>query len=113
MITENKVNDFAIDMSWHPMSVNHKKKREGIVMDEREKEILKDNLNAFVKNFGEVRIEKENYGHGYYVFSPSTSESYVQFCYNIDYLNGWLYGCVQGAMKCVKFKEERKKELEG
>ena len=78
-----------------------------------EKEILKDNLNAFVKNFGEVRIEKENFGAGYYVFSPSTSESYVQYCYNIDYLNGWLYGCVQGAMKCVKFTEERKHELEG
>ena len=71
-------------------------------MDEREKEILKDNLNAFVTNFGEVRIEKEDFGAGYYVFSPSTSESYAQYCYNIDYLNGWLYGCVQAANGIMK-----------
>ena len=69
-------------------------------MTSRQKEIIKDNLHAFIANFGEVRIEK--YGSGFYVFSPSDSESYVQFCYDIHYLNGWLYGCVQAANGIVK-----------
>lgn len=71
-------------------------------MKEREKEIIKDNLKSFIANFGDVRIEKEDYGKGFYVFSPADSSSYVQYCYNIDYLNGWLYGCVQANNKIVK-----------
>lgn len=70
-------------------------------MTDYEKEVVKDNLNAFVNNFGEVRIEKENVGPGFYVFYPADKEndSWIQFCYNIDYLNGWLYGVVQGFLR--------------
>jgi hypothetical protein len=75
---------------------------EVVSMSEKQKEIIKDNLRAFIANFGEVRIEKEDYGKGFYVFSPADSESYIQFCYDINYLNGWLYGCIQGALGCVK-----------
>lgn len=75
-------------------------------MTKREQEIIKDNLRAFVNNFGKVRIEKEDYGRGFYVFSPAESESCVQYCYNIDYLNGWLYGCVQAVNRMVKPIEE-------
>lgn len=89
------------------------KKMEELNITGREKEIIEDNLRAFVANFGEVRIEKESCGNGFYVFSPSDRDSYVQYCYNIYYLDGWLYGCVQGAMGCVKFTEERKSELNG
>ena len=71
-------------------------------MTNKQKEIIVDNLRAFEHNFGKVRIEKENYGRGFYVFSPADSDSYVQYCYNIDYLNGWLYGCVQAVNKIVK-----------
>ena len=71
-------------------------------MNKREQEVIKDNLRAYVHNFGEVRIEKEDYGRGFYVFSPAESESWVQYCYNVDYLNGWLYGCVQAVNKMVK-----------
>ena len=60
-------------------------------------ETIKDNLNAFIANFGSVRIEKEECGRGYYVYVPADAESYIQYCYNKDYLNGWLYGCVQAA----------------
>ena len=52
----------------------------------------------------------------FYVFtSEERAEQgiWTQFCYNIDYLNGWLYGCVQGAMGCIKFTEKRKSELNG
>lgn len=71
-------------------------------MNKREQEIIKDNLRAFVHNFGKVRIEKGDYGGGFYVFSPAESESWVQYCYNVDYLNGWLYGCVQAVNRMVK-----------
>lgn len=64
-------------------------------MTKREKEIIKDNLRAFVNNFGTVRIEKVA-GYGFYVYMNGAEEgNYIQFCYNIDYLNGWLYGAVQ------------------
>lgn len=74
-------------------------------MTKRQKEIINDNLNAYVANFGDVRIEKEDYGKGFFVFSPADIDSYVQYCYNIDYLNGWLYGAVQaanGRMKSIR-----------
>ena len=72
------------------------------VFTKRENEILKDNLRSFIYNFGDVRIERECCGNGFYVFCPPKSDSYVQYCYNIDYLNGWLYGCVQAIHKRVK-----------
>lgn len=77
-------------------------------MTSKQKEIISDNLKAFIANFGDVRIEKEPYGQGFYVFSPASAESYVQFCYNIHYLNGWLYGCVQAVNKRVVRIDEKK-----
>ncbi len=74
-------------------------------MTGRQKEIIKDNLNAFVHNFGDVRIEKEDYGKGFYVHYPPENDSWIQFCYNIDYLNGWLYGVVQGKFR-GEFKDK-------
>lgn len=68
----------------------------------RQQEIIKDNLNAFKANCKSFRIEKDDYGKGFYVFVPATSDSWVQYCYNIDYLNGWLYGAVQAMNKIVK-----------
>lgn len=74
-------------------------------MTKKQKELINDNLRAFVHNFGDVRIEKEDYGKGFYVFYPAESESWIQFCYDINYLNGWLYGVVQGHL-CGVFKEK-------
>ena len=68
-------------------------------MTTRQKETIKANLQAFTNNFGKVRIEDADYGGGFYVFYPADSESWIQYCHNIDYLNGWLYGCVQGFMR--------------
>ena len=65
-------------------------------MTNRQKELIKDNLRAFTMNFGAPRIEKGP--DGFYVYHPADSNSYIQHCYNIDYLNGWLYGAVQGAL---------------
>ena len=76
-------------------------------MTELEKEIIKDNLRAYLANFGYLEIEPAEAGGGFYVFtSPERKEhgSYTQYCYNIDYLNGWLYGAVQavnGIMKSI------------
>lgn len=68
-------------------------------MRESQKKIIADNLRAFTYNFGNVRIEKEDYGKGYYVYYPAESESWIQYCYDIHYLNGWLYGVVQGCVR--------------
>ena len=60
----------------------------------REMEIVKDNLQAYIANFGKPRIERGDDGKSFYVFTDDSS-SWRQYCYNIDYLNGWLYGCVK------------------
>ena len=65
-----------------------------------QEEKIKNHLKAFENNFGEVRIEREY--SGIYVFHPADSEHYVQRCPNVDYLNGWLYGCVQAGNGVVK-----------
>lgn len=70
-------------------------------LSKREQETIKDNLRAFEHNFGEVRIENYCKGEGYYVYYPADSEegNYIQYCYNIGYLDGWLYGVVQGCVR--------------
>jgi hypothetical protein len=75
-------------------------------MTAKQKELIADNLRAFINNFGDVRIEKESYGKGFYVFYPANTDSYIQYCYDINYLNGWLYGVVQGAVR-GEFKQYR------
>lgn len=77
-------------------------------MTEKQKEIIKDNLRSYKANFDYIRIEKADYGDGFYVFTSEEryeSGSWTQFCYNIDYLNGWLYGAVQAANNIMKRKE--------
>ncbi len=74
-------------------------------MTKRETEIIKDNLRAYQSNFEYIEIVKEDYGKGFYVFtSPERKEqgSWTQYCYNIDYLNGWLYGAVQAVNGIMK-----------
>lgn len=64
---------------------------------DREKNRIKMNYDAFVANYGYPRIEKGLNGE-FFVFYPETDTDYVQYCRSIDYLDGWLYGCVQGAL---------------
>lgn len=74
-------------------------------MTNRQKEIIADNLRAYKHNFGYIAIEKESYGKGFYVFTSEERReqgSWTQYCYNIDYLNGWLYGAVQAANGIMK-----------
>lgn len=71
----------------------------------KQREIIADNLNAFIANFGEPRIERHPNDPGFYVYWPANRTDYVQRCYNIDYLNGWLYGAVQAANKVVERNE--------
>lgn len=75
-------------------------------MTTRQKEIIRDNLRAFVHNFGDVRIESADYGGGFYVFYPPSSDSYVQYCPDISYVDGWLYGAVQGVRIIAPLKEQ-------
>ena len=66
-----------------------------------EMEIIKDNLMAFIANFGKPRIKRGDDGESFYIFTDD-SDSWRQYCYDIDYLNGWLYGCVQAANGIMK-----------
>mgnify|MGYP004499968253 CR=1 FL=1 len=77
-------------------------------MTKREKEIIRDNLRSYLVNFGYIHIEKADYGNGFYVFTSKDRTEYgdyTQYCENINYLNGWLYGCVQAANGIVKKME--------
>ena len=48
-----------------------------------------------------------DYGKGFYIYTDeqrAESGCWAQYCYNIDYVNGWLYGAVQainGIMKPI------------
>lgn len=75
-------------------------------MTTRQKEIISDNLRAFVYNFGPVRIESADYGGGFYIFYPPSADSYVQYCPDISYVDGWLYGAVQGVRIIAPLKEK-------
>lgn len=72
-------------------------------------EIISDNLRAYKANFDYIKIEDAYYGGGFYVYTDeerAETGAYTQYCYNIDYLNGWLYGAVQATNKIMKKKED-------
>lgn len=78
-------------------------------MTKRQMGIVEDNLNAYKANFGYIRIVPEDYGKGFYIYTDeqrADSGSWTQYCYNIDYLNGWLYGAVQAANGIMKAIEK-------
>lgn len=74
-------------------------------MTKNQMEIIGDNLTAYKNNFGYIAIEEADYGSGFYVFTSEKRKEfgdYTQYCYNIDYLNGWLYGAVQAVNRVMK-----------
>lgn len=75
-------------------------------MTKRQLEKISDNLRAYEHNFEKPFIEGADYGGGFYVYRNESDykngNSWVQFCNNIDYLNGWLYGAVQAKCKQLK-----------
>ncbi len=77
---------------------SEKQKEEALkIFTPNEFEFVEKNLAAFLNNFGKIRIEGGG-DYGFYVYYPIESRdgSYIQFCANDDYLDGWLYGVVQG-----------------
>ena len=72
------------------------------VLTKKEREIIKDNLSAFIVNFGVPRLVRADYGRGLFVFMGD-SDSAIHFCYDINYLNGWLYGAVQAVNRTRDF----------
>ena len=64
---------------------------------------LKDNLQNFVHNFSNMKIIKGDTS-GYYVYVENM-DSPITYCPTREYLNGWLWGVVQGA-KRKEFKNE-------
>ena len=80
-------------------------------------ENIHDNLRAYLVNFGYLKIVKADYSRGFYIYTDeqrAESGSYTQYCYSLDYLNGWLYGAVQavnGIMKPLSNKEREGNSL--
>ena len=72
------------------------------VLTKKEREIIKDNLAAFIVNFGVPRLVRADYGRGLFVYMGD-SDSAIHFCYDINYFNGWLYGAVQAANRTRDF----------
>ena len=72
------------------------------VLTKKERETIKDNINAFIVNFGVPRLVRADYGRGLFVYMGD-SDSAVHFCYDINYLNGWLYGAVQAVNRTKEF----------
>lgn len=71
---------------------------------------VRSNLRAYIANMGYIRIEKADYGTGWYIYKSvedAKNGSYVQFCENIDYLNGWLYGVVQAVNGIIKADNDK------
>ena len=55
-------------------------------MTKKQMEIIKDNLRAYEKNFGYIKIVKEDYGKGFYIYTDEARAeqgSWTQYCYNI------------------------------
>jgi hypothetical protein len=75
-----------------------------MALTKKQQEIVKNNLQAYLNNFEPIRIEKEDYGKGFYVFQGEDT-SYIQYCYDVNYLDGWLYGAVQAKCKVIRAKE--------
>lgn len=62
--------------------------------------LLYNNLRAFCMNFGKIRLRTVESGIEIYV--NGNMNTYEDFAYNVDYLNGWLYGCVKVNNKRIK-----------
>lgn len=75
-----------------------------IDLNKNELQKVYDNLLAFMSNVKSFKIEKGDL-EGYYVYVPKDADSWINYCPNIDYLDGWLFGVVQGA-KRKEFKNE-------
>lgn len=61
------------------------------------------NYNAFITHFEPVHITKG--GKTYYVYYDNPN-NYIQ-CGTKEYINGWLYGCVQTVCgQARRFKED-------
>ena len=78
-------------------------------LTKKQEDIIRDNLRAFVHNFGEPKIVADEYGKGFYVYYPADIETdcWIQYCYDLSYLDGWLYGVVQGRNR-GEFKRKRR-----
>lgn len=75
------------------------------IFNDTEWMLIHDNLAAYIHNFEYLKIERENNSDGFYVYTDEQrwkNGEWTQYCYNLDYLNGWLYGAVQAANKIMK-----------
>lgn len=67
----------------------------------REYKAIEANLRAFEHNFGKLYLHKSPYDKGFRIYlteADAKGGRHIHSCNNIEYLNGWLYGVVQGGI---------------
>ena len=80
-------------------------------LTKKQQETIQQNYNAYVHNFETPVIERGEAGNDFYVWRNASEHasgtSWVQYCYNVSYLDGWLYGAVQAKCKQLRPIEEK------
>lgn len=72
-------------------------------MTPKQKSYINRNLQAFIYNFGPVRIEKVPYA-GFEIYYPENSATYLFYAEDIKTIDGWLYGAVQAVHQILPAK---------
>lgn len=77
----------------------------------KQKQKIIDNYLAYCNYFSEPFISYVS-GWGFYIFTNETDlkcfQNWVCFCPSVDFLDGWLWGCVQTVCR-EEIKESIKK----
>ncbi|MBQ3543508.1 MAG: hypothetical protein IJA34_00725 [Lachnospiraceae bacterium] len=76
-------------------------------LTEPEEEAIKGYLNSFVINFNIEPIILKQKDKSFLIYLSEKAEAkneYIQYCENIHYLRGWLYGCVM--TKCGRIRKK-------
>lgn len=73
----------------------------------KQMETLVRDIEVFEANFGPVRVERGDFGDGFYIFYPAeTNDTYLFFSDNLYEIKGWLYGNVQCAHRVLPLKQK-------
>ena len=78
-------------------------------LTKKQMEVIEDNLRAYKTNFEYIEIEYDELTEGFYVYTSQQAKEqgeFFEYFYNIDYLNGWLWGCVQTVNNKLKPKKK-------
>ena len=65
-------------------------------LTEEQLKMIQKNLRAFTRMLGPVWIEKEEDEGEFRIYFPVDRKKHIYSCGDIEAVDGWLHGCVQG-----------------